>query len=163
MANEAGAGAVDRGTNLQGYTVFSPVVASASDDCQRFAVYLEGTGGTIKFGFASWNGSIMTLETAAIEVTAAAGSGVQEFTAGVDFTAFAVTAGWYLACYTPTGVYQTVALSGGTGLYYKGEDFFLSGSTAPSSDPDGLDGMEADIGGGGAAQSPVPIILQLGS
>lgn len=161
MANEAGQGAVDRASTLNNTTVFSKATASVSGNVTRLAVYNSSMseGQTIKFAFATLSGT-WTMETTVYSFTVTAGeagAGKFERSAPGDFTAFAVTSGWYLGCYSEGQ--QDYASSGGIGFYYGGGDRLSNGS-ATSDGGTAIDALEADIDTGGGGSAIVTLVMQ---
>ena len=116
MANEAGQGATDRGSNSTAFTYISKATASQSGNCTRLAVYAEAAGSTaIKFAFFTMAGAVSTRVTDVFTFgTGAGGNQVYEFNSGADFVAFVVTSGWYLGCWVAGN--QTYQTTGGVGF-----------------------------------------------
>lgn len=163
MANEAGAGAVDRASVLTNTTMCSDVVASVSGDCTRLAVYSSSMseGDTIKFAFLTAQNPIaLGSSVYTFTVTAGeAGAGKFERTsAGGDFTAFAVTSGWYLAAYVQGQ--QDYASTGGIGFFYGSGDRLFNGAGMSDAGSPYIDSMEADIDTGGGGSAIVTLVIQ---
>ena len=154
MAGEAGQGAVDRASNLVGYTVWSLATATLSADCTALAVFGDfAENDVVKFGFYTKSGNAFTLVSSVYSFTVTAGQAgtdksLQWTSGGGDFTAFAVTAGWYLGCYHQGT--QEYTASGGVGISYKGGDR-TAGEPAATPATGALDALSADISAGGAS------------
>lgn len=163
MANEAGAGAVDRASTLTNTTIFSYVAASVSGDCTRLAVYSSSMseGDTIKFAFVSAVNPV-ALETSVYSFTVTAGeagAGKFERSAPGDFTAFAVTSGWIIGAYVQGQ--QDYASTGGTGFWYGGGDRLTNGAGTSDAGSPYIDAIEADIDTGGGGSAIVVLLQQM--
>jgi hypothetical protein len=99
---------------------------------QNFSSYT----GTVSVGFCTISGGNFTINNY-VNVTSAAGTGVQTFNAPGDFTAPAGTAGQYLCYYQAAGNGVGKYITGGPGFYYS--------STSYSSIPVGAHPVAAEL------------------
>lgn len=157
MANEAGQGASNRSTSISKYTFWSAATASISGQCTRFAFYGNCTSpSTARMAFFSASGTQMTRETSVIEVSVGTGEKVHEFSSPGDFTAFDVTAGWWLGVYFDQRI--AISTSGGVGANYAPGDQITPAENNAVSGANFLDALEADIT---VAGSIVPVVCCL--
>lgn len=150
MANEAGAGASDRGSYVGDYTFVSKgFPASISGNVIRIRVYHNGLAGAGTAYAAFFTASGNNLTTVAGTRTAltygAAVKGVKEWTAPTDFTAFPVSAGQYLGLWLSLTDQITYVTSGGSGMWYVSNDHTNAAAYTFTVDDDGIDGLSADI------------------
>jgi len=166
MANEAGAGAVDRASRIAGYTFVSEgCPATISGNVVALRWYGSSPASkTIKFVFFTASGNNLTVvdgSLVSISLTEEAIKGTQEYTAPGDFTAFAVTAGNYLGLYTATGgagdTYQDYASSGGNGVWYYNGDGTSASGLGFTLGAAWIDSLSADIQT--ASGTIVPIVM----
>lgn len=158
MANEAGAGCVDRASSTSSYTwVSEGAPASTTGSCNKLESYCAVAEVTdvFKFNFFTASGDNLTAIGSAISIAAGSiGTQCYSFSAPGDFTAFSVNSGEYL------GVYSTEAIkyssSGGSGLWYYSGDGSGANGLGFTLMADGIDGLNADIT---AAGGPVMAVF----
>lgn len=154
MANEAGAGCVDRASTLYGYTIISNVAASQSGNCDRLAEYITGVGERdFIFAFFTRSGNDFTTVAGTRVVSSAVEpTGCEERSAPGDFTAFSVSSGDYLGAYYVRS--SDFTSSGGTGLWTLAGDQTDISAVTFAEQATWLDALTADItaGGGGAVK-----------
>lgn len=165
MANEAGAGAVDRVSTVAGYTIVSEgCPATVSGNVIKLAWYGSSpSAATIKFAFFTASGNNLTTVAGSITsiVIGVLSAGAHEYSAPGDFTAFPVSLGNYLGLYTTSGsptVPQDYATSGGAGVWYYNGDGSDSDARAFTLGAAWIDSLSADIQT--ASGTIVPIVMQ---